>query len=222
MLLEPGVCRKYSQHARSPASVQLVLPACSKSCEHAEVQPACTKSSQHAQSPASMHRVQPACRKSSKHERHTGGQVQVRIVDSTSQWFRVPYTMSLRSKSGGTRARCYISRHPHRGRSQDIRRIEGRAFLPGTGQARNLSACRRKKEQPRFGTRSKKIKLERWMDGWKVVLSRAKQQATFSVRIHRPVTCRSILRICMTANTKAVVRRLGKPVSRLSQMNLQR
>lgn len=193
-----------------------VQPACSKSCEHAEVQPACTKSGQHAQSPASMHRVQPTCtessrmhrvqptcRKSSKHERHTGGQVQVRLVDSTSQWFRVPYTMSLISKSGGTRARCYISRHPHRGRSQDIRRIEGRAFLPGTGQARNLSACRRKKEQPRFGTRSKKIKLERWMDGWKVVLSRAKQQATFSVRIHRPVTCRSILRMCMTANRQS-------------------
>ena len=67
MLLEPGVCRKYSQHARSPASVQLVLPACSKSCEHAEVQPACTKSSQHAQSPANMHRVQPACTESSQH-----------------------------------------------------------------------------------------------------------------------------------------------------------
>ena len=201
--------QKCSQHAQSPASMH-------------KVQPASTESSQHAQSAASMHRVQPACAKSSKHERHTGGQVQVRIVDSTSQWFRVPYTMSLRSKSGGTRARCYISRHPHRGRSQDIRRIEGRAFLPGTGQARNLSACRRKKEQPRFGTRTKKIKLERWMDGWKVVLSRAKQQATFSVRIHRPLTCRSILRMCMTANKKAVVRRLGEPVSILSQMNLQR
>ena len=166
-----------------------------------------------------MHRVQPAYRKSSKHERRTGGQVQVRIIDSTSQWFRVPYDVFAQQK--WRYSRCYISRHPHRGRSQDIRRIEGRAFLPGTGQARNLSACRRKKEQPRFGTRSKKIKLERWMDGWKVVLSRAKQ-ATFSVRIHRPVTCRSILRMCMTANKKAVVRRLGEPVSILSQMNLQR
>ena len=172
-----------------------------------------------------MQKVQPACRKSSKHERHTGGQVQVRIVDSTSQWFRVPKTMSLRyEKWRYSRKMLYFRGIPTAASlgSQDIRWIEGRAFLPGTGQAPNLSACRRKKEQPRFGTRSKKIKLERWMDGWKVVLSRAKQKATFSVRIHRPLTCRSILRMCMTANKKAVVRRLGEPVSILSQMNLQR
>ncbi len=169
-----------------------------------------------------MHRVQPACRKSSKHERHTGGQVQVRIVDRTSQWFRFPYTMSLRhEKWRYSRKMLHFTASPPRpvsGHPTDRRS----SFSAGPGQARNLSACRRKKEQPRFGTRSKKIKLERWMDGWKVVLSRAKQQATFSVRIQRPVTCRSIFRICMTANKKAVVRRLGEPVSILSQMNLQR
>ena len=186
-----------------------------------KVQPACTKSSQHAQSPASMHRVQPACRKSSKHERRTGGQVQVRIVDSTSQWFRVPYDVFAQKKWRYSHKMLDFKASPPRpvsGHPTDRRS----SFPPGTGQARNLSACRRKKEQPRFGTRSKKTKLERLMDGWKVVLSRAKQQATFSVRIHRPVTCRSILRMCMKANKKAVVRRLGEPVSILSQMNLQR
>jgi len=79
-----------------------------------KVQPACTKSSQHAQSPASMHRVQPACRKSSKHERRTGGQVQVRIVDSTSQWFRVPYDVFAQQKWRYSRKMLHFKASPPR------------------------------------------------------------------------------------------------------------
>jgi len=124
------------------------------------------KCSQHTQSPASMHR---ACTKSSKHERHTGGQVQVRIADSTSQWFRVPYTMSLRSKSGGTRARCYISRHPHRGRS----RISGHpmdrrsSFPAGHGPITKLVGMPPEKKSSLgsvLGQRRSNLR-DGWMDG---------------------------------------------------------
>ena len=137
-----------------------------------KVQPACTKSSQHAQSPANTHIVQPACTESSQHAespasmngiqeaRFRSGLLTARVSGSG---FR---TMSLRSKSGGTRARCYISRHPHRGRSEDIRRIEGRAFLPGTGQARTCRHAAGKKSSlgSVLGQRRSNLR-DGWMDG---------------------------------------------------------
>jgi hypothetical protein len=66
--------------------------------------------------------------------------------------------------------------------------MDRRSSCPaGHGPSTKLVGMSRKKEQPRFGTRPKKTKLERLMNGWKVVLSRAKQP----VRIHRSVTSRT-------------------------------
>jgi hypothetical protein len=110
---EPKACRKSSEHAESPArrAESAKNPASMQKvqCQHARspasvqlVQPACRKSGQHAESVASIRKVQQAW------TAYTDSRFRSGLLTALVSVSEFRMRCLCGRKSGGTRARCYL------------------------------------------------------------------------------------------------------------------